>query len=539
MIFPLDIHSQVTLRDSVISWQHHRFELNDDYGLQSYTTDDADIQQVTFEGKVIENELIRLVLLPEYGGRVISFFYKPTQHEYLYQSECGSPYGIGEGNFYYNWLMVYGGIFPTFPEPEHGKTWLLPWDFSIITESEDLVTLRMEYTDNQSYSGAPGSFNNGVTNITCQIDVSVFKNSAVWDYDVKLINNNNAAVNYEYWTCTTLTPGSESGETESPLSSEIIVPVEQYFAAWSPNAWIGRQNSVYDFSRINYLNEWNDMGIAYANELESSYWGVINHENEEGVFRISDNAETKGMKIWTWGKNNIDNDMFDFSNGGADNYIELWGGTSRAFFEDATLAANQVKSWSESYCATTGMIGINEMNEYAAVNLIWDENESLLTYEINTFQVDQKYALELYMDDLNKVELLREDLSFDPMGHRGSISLANSTFHFSENTVGLNLLNESGQNVLQTSKSISIQNVLGDKQFNSNLNVVDLGNYRLEIQLPKEDRYMIKVIGINGQLIKEQTFEESRYQLRVSNKGLYIIQVEGNHSLFTKKIVVH
>ncbi len=26
------------------------------------------------------------------------------------------------GNFYYDWLMVYGGIFPTFPDPEHGRS---------------------------------------------------------------------------------------------------------------------------------------------------------------------------------------------------------------------------------------------------------------------------------------------------------------------------------------------------------------------------------------------------------------------------------
>ena len=80
-------------------------------------------------------------MLPEYGARVISFYYKPTGHEYLYQSECGSPYGIGDGNFYYDWLMVYGGIFPTFPEPEHGKTWFLPWEYAVIENTDDLVTV--------------------------------------------------------------------------------------------------------------------------------------------------------------------------------------------------------------------------------------------------------------------------------------------------------------------------------------------------------------------------------------------------------------
>ena len=111
--------SQVILRDSTITWQHHQFELNADGSMKKpYPTVDSDIVEEIFTGaKVIENELIRLVVIPEYGGRVLSFLYKPTNHEYLYQSEVGSPYGIDEHNFYYEWLMVYGGIFPTFPEP--------------------------------------------------------------------------------------------------------------------------------------------------------------------------------------------------------------------------------------------------------------------------------------------------------------------------------------------------------------------------------------------------------------------------------------
>jgi hypothetical protein len=44
-----------------------------------------------------------------------------------------------------------------------------------------------------------------------------------------------------------------------------------------------------------------DMGIAYAHNLNDNYWGVINHDNKEGIFRISENIETPGMKFWDLG----------------------------------------------------------------------------------------------------------------------------------------------------------------------------------------------------------------------------------------------
>ncbi len=100
LVFSCVSYAQVILRDTTITWQHHRFELNEDGSMKDYTTCAADKEQEIFtKTKVIENDLIRLVLVPECGGRVLSFYCKPADHEYLYQSEVGSSHGIGDGNF--------------------------------------------------------------------------------------------------------------------------------------------------------------------------------------------------------------------------------------------------------------------------------------------------------------------------------------------------------------------------------------------------------------------------------------------------------
>jgi len=92
------LNAQVQLRDTTIEWQHHEFELNSDFSINTYSETDSDIEKVSFgKAKMIENDLIRLILVPEYGGRVLSFFYKPTGHEYLHQSERGSAYNIETG----------------------------------------------------------------------------------------------------------------------------------------------------------------------------------------------------------------------------------------------------------------------------------------------------------------------------------------------------------------------------------------------------------------------------------------------------------
>lgn len=543
-LLPNVLRAQVQLRDTTITWQHHSFVLAEDYGMVSYSQDNEDITEVSFaNSKVIENDLIRIVLVPEYGGRVLSYVYKPTGHEYLYQSECGSAYNIHNGIFYYDWLMVWGGIFPTFPEPEHGKTWLLPWEYSVIEETDERVTIRMEYTDNVSFAGAPGGYNKGTTEITCQVDISVYANSSVWDFDVNLINARGEPVIYEYWTCTTLAPGSTPGETGTPLNSQMIIPSEEYFAAWSPGGWIGNYDQTYPMTNIDYLEEWDDMGIAYAHDFQEDYWGVINHDNDEGIFRLSENIETPGVKLWTWGNHNVDNDMFNFSNGGADNYIELWAGASEAFFRDATLDANTTKSWKESYCATTGMTGIGDINHEAAIHLDWDTDRSEVIYEINTFDQAKTYQVVLMAQNVNSSspeDLLNTAVAFEPLGVTGRISFGALDLPLGHYDVELQLLDTSGEVMLATAKEIEVNSLLSaENQLFTEMLIRNISPYRLSAHFSQAGQYQLVVSNLNGQVILNRHLDGQNVELDVPGAGLYVIRaINRSGQVFVKKIAV-
>ena len=541
-LLPIVLHSQVQLRDTIISWQHHMFELNDDYSVNTYSTNDNDIQQVQFSGKVIENELIRLVVVPEYGARIISFVYKPTNHEYLYQSECGSPYGMNDGNFYYDWLMVYGGIFPTFPEPEHGKTWLLPWNFNVEENTGDSVIIIMECTDTTMFDNTPGQFNNGITNITCRIEVGVYMGSSLWDFNVSLKNNTENDVNYEYWTCTTLTPGSNIGNTGSPLNSEMVVPIENYEAAWSPGNWIGNYGSLYDFTNINYLSEWDDMGIAYANNLVDNYWGVINHDNEEGIFRISENIETPGMKFWTWGKYNVDNDLYDFSNGGKDNYIELWAGVSDAFFTDAILSSLEEISWNEAYCPTVNLAGITKINNQLAVNIGWNQDNKSLYYELLAFNPNLDYRVNMYLTGENNYPVIDNTIYASALGNTDEFIMdyiGNGNY-----TIGFEVYDQNDELILFAEKDISItttgtDDLLAANGNHNSMTIISKGNRKVNISMDVVENYKLQIFNISGQLVLNSNFTGASLNAFLPSNGIYIVNVVGEKSSYSDKIIIN
>jgi hypothetical protein len=365
----------VTLTESTISWSTVKYATDAANGFVSGSLDKKTIVDRTFKSYVLENRYLNVTLVPEFGGRILSIIYKPTGHEQLYRTEVGVPYGMTAGNFYYGWLMVYGGIFPTFPDAEHGKAWLKPWDFKVVSKSADEVTVSMSLKDDFAYSAAPKQFLKGSTGIEATYYVTLKADRAALDARVVLKNPQSQTVDYEYWTCTTLAPGSDPQNPRTTGGAEIIAPIEAYSApAWSANLSEGDERLGLGrsrFEKLRHFKNWSTMGIAYAapDMQGRNFWGVINHDNEEGIIRVADNTVTRGLKMWTWGYQSFTNET-DARNdpNEARPYVELWAGVSDQFFHRAKLPAWGEVSIPETYSPTVGMSNVTAANENILIN---------------------------------------------------------------------------------------------------------------------------------------------------------------------------
>src|ERR1700688_807804 len=368
----------VSLSEATVTWSTVKYATDPENGLVSGSLDKNTIVERTFRIYVLENRYLKVTLLPEFGGRILSIIYKPTGHEQLYRTEVGVPYGIKVGTFYYDWMMVYGGIFPTFPDAEHGKTWLKPWDFKVVKESASEVTVSMSLKDDFEYSAAPRKFR-GSTGIEATYYVTLKADRAALDARVVLKNPQARAIDYEYWTCTTLAPGSDPKDPKTTGGAEIIAPIQAYSTPhWSANLANGDERlgpGQNRFGKLRYFRNWPTMGIAYAapDMQGGNFWGVINHDNEEGIIRIADNTVTPGLKMWTWGFPSFTNETDARKDPSeARPYIELWAGVSDQFFHSAEFPALGEVSIPETYSPTVGMGNVTHANENILINLSAD-----------------------------------------------------------------------------------------------------------------------------------------------------------------------
>jgi hypothetical protein len=378
---------KVSLSESTIAWSTVKYATSADNGFVDGSLDKTTIVDRTFKAHVLENRYLKVTLVPEFGGRILSIVYKPTGHEQLYRTEVGVPYGMNGGVFYYDWLMVYGGIFPTFPDPEHGRTWLKPWDFKVVKESAGEVTVSMSIKDDTEYAAAPKQFSRGSTDIEATYYVTLRADRAALDTRMVLKNPNNRTIEYEYWTCTTLAPGSDPNNPKATGGAEIIAPIQAYSTPrWSANLSGGDESlgpGKSRFEKLRYFRNWPTMGIAYAapDMQGGNFWGVINHDNEEGIIRIADNKVTPGLKMWTWGFPSFTSETDARKDPTeARPYVELWAGVSDQFFHSASFPALSEVSIPETYSPTVGMSNVTHANENMLINFSADRVSATLQF---------------------------------------------------------------------------------------------------------------------------------------------------------------
>ena len=406
----IETDDAVTITQSVVTIPNWMFALNSDNSLAS--VDFNVLDSTSFNTMVLENRYLRVELLPEFGGRIISIFNKSTNKEQLFRNPVNSPYLINTNIFYYNWLMVFGGIFPTFPEPEHGKSWLVPWETEIVNSGGEIASVQMSFTDDFEFAQAPNQFRYGTTNMICTYTVSLEAGRAAVDVLVTIENPTNVTQTFEYWTNTAFAPGNEDENTFLTDGYEMIADIENLAP---PRSGFGSPYGIVDgeqrWDEIKFFSNHISDGIAYPspNIAHSNFWGAINHDNEEGFFRVADNSVTPGLKIFAFGRDDTVGRDPRGTTTSNDNWkrpaVELWAGLSDQFFFPATMAAQSSLTFSETYAASVGMADVTHASDDVLINV---ENGQV---NFAFFTPEQNYSVELVMrDNTSQTEVIVPDM---------------------------------------------------------------------------------------------------------------------------------
>ncbi len=306
---------------------------------------------------ILENDYLKVVVLPEMG-RVYSLYSKLTSHEELWVNPIAQPL-TGQQNDL-GWWMVWGGIEYTLPRGEHGTTWALPWSFQIVENSSSRKAVRMTVLE-------------PATRLQEQLELALIPKRAACETSIVITNTSARAARFSHWMNAMCAPG---GRGEVTPNTEIIVPCQAMIVADRPfNRWmLGDRIQEFERNPLRWVKHWRSPGDLLATNLTAGFYGAFSHDANEGLVRVFDPKITPGMDIWTWGYPPAPPMQHEYSLLPNLGYVELWGGTSEDFSDEArrVLPPHGSMAWHEWIYPFSGTKGLTFANPEWAIAFTQD-----------------------------------------------------------------------------------------------------------------------------------------------------------------------
>ena len=334
--------------NETFGWTYRRFER------AAYEASSPRLFPWSYRAVVLENQYLRITILPDLGGRIYSVVFKPTGSDELYQNPVikPSPWGPPEQG---GWLAA-GGIQWDLPVEEHGYAWGDPWGY--ITNRSDPA------------SAAVTVFMPDEDHLRAEVDIALRSGDAAFTIQPRIVNSGPAAVDYQFWINALLAPGPASSvgsELRFLLPGDQVtvhsrgdesLPEPQAAMSWPVFRSI-------DFSRLGNWSEW--LGVFERPAAHGPFSGVYDSAADEGMVRVFPPAAAPGSKVFAlgWADPIPPEDYTD----GQTAYVELHGGVSTTFWDQARLGPGESYTWQETWFPVAGIGGVSTANGNGAIYL--------------------------------------------------------------------------------------------------------------------------------------------------------------------------
>ncbi|MDL2142042.1 DUF5107 domain-containing protein [Flavobacterium tructae] len=355
------------------------------------------------EWKVIEleNDYIKLMILPEIGGKVWSAVEKSTGKDFIYNNHV-----IKFRDIAMRGPWTSGGVEGNYGIIGHTPNCATPIDYITLTRADGSVSCVIGVLDL-------------LTRTSWKLDINLPKDKAYFTTNSFWFNSTETEQPYYTWMNT----GIKAAE-----SLQFIYPGQSYIGHnGEHNSWpIDKENGK-DLSF--YKN--NDFGGYKSYHVFGKYddfFGGYYHDEDFGMGRYGNHDDKPGKKIWIWGLSqqgmiweklltDTDGQYAEVQSGRLFNQASE--GSSLTPFKQRSFAPYQTDLWTEYWFPVKQTKGFVKANNYGAVN-VKNENGWLKIY----FSPLQKLNEKLEVFD-NRKKIYSKDISVNTLqSFKDSIQIA-------------------------------------------------------------------------------------------------------------------
>ena len=301
----------------------------------------------------LENEYLKVTVLPELGGHVYQIIDKTLNRDIIYSNPVMKYAMVALRG-----AWVSGGIEWNFPDG-HTLTTVAPIDYVTRTEPDGSATVAVGDTER-------------VQGMQWQVILRLRPGRRVLETEVTLNNRRPVPGRYWYWS-TAGAPAAEDLRFNYPMR-------EAYPHAFWPVFKFPKEKGV-DIGRFSEVPNFLSL---FARDSKRDYFGIYYEQADWGVVHVADHRELPGKKTWTWGTDENGDVWIDKLTDGGGQYVEFQGGRFETQMEHQFIAPHRVEHFFEYWFGVNRMGGAwNEATRDAALRIRQQDNRALVVIAAN------------------------------------------------------------------------------------------------------------------------------------------------------------
>lgn len=224
----------------------------------------------TYKGVFLENEYIKILILPEIGGRLHGALDKTNNYVWLYWQRTIKP-----GLISMTGAWISGGIEWNFPYG-HRPSCFMPVDYRIVKHGDGSATVWVGETE-------------PIYRMRWLVGMTVFPGRSYVRCDYTFINPTNQRNPFQFWA-TAATHANEWSQAQFP-GDMVTGHGKQRFWNWP----------VHDGVDLTWWKNSPNASSYFAFDNPSDWFGTYDHRAKGGMLHVANHRVMPGKKLWTWG----------------------------------------------------------------------------------------------------------------------------------------------------------------------------------------------------------------------------------------------
>lgn len=325
-------------------------------------------EDVTYKALYLENEFLKLVCLPELGGKIYSVLDKTTGEEMFYKNGVIKP-----GLIAMRGAWISGGIEWNAGPTGHGVTSYSPVDATYVKNKDGSATLVIGDTEHS-------------TRTRWTVWLTLRPNRSYLDQRIRIENPTDSVQTFYFWNNTAF-PNNEGTRFIYPMTLGTDHNGTEFFS-WP----------IHEGKDLTWLKNYDRPTSVFAYRCAFDFFGAYEVDMDRGIVQVANHHELIGKKAWTWG--NSDDGLVSQSRLTDDDgpYIEVQSGPLETQADFGLLGPQQHIEWQEWWYPVHGLgQGFEFATKDVAVETIWTKSAAGNALEVRLLTTAEFRDLSCYV----------------------------------------------------------------------------------------------------------------------------------------------